>query len=211
LRVKAGVIFRYLLFLVPEAVKSKIAGDVYTAIVRAPKMSYSVGNNPSPRETAMGLNKHYKDSVFSLLFSEPDILRELYGAICGVSLDPSIPVTINTLEGALFMERINDISFEIAHKLVILLEHQSTINPNMALRLLIYIARIYEKIIDNRKIYSVRKIALPRPEFIVLYNGVEPYPDESVLRLSDAFEESGLPVLSAIPALELEVKVYKVK
>ena len=56
----------------------------------------------------MGLNKQYKDSVFSLLFSEPDILRELYGAICGVPLDPSIPVTINTLEGALFMERINE-------------------------------------------------------------------------------------------------------
>jgi hypothetical protein len=80
----------------------------------------------------------------------------------------------------------------------------------MALRLLMYIARIYEKIIDNRKIYRVRKIAVPRPEFIVLYNGVEPYPDESVLRLSDSFEESGLPVLSGGPALELEVKVYNI-
>ncbi|MDR2257543.1 MAG: Rpn family recombination-promoting nuclease/putative transposase, partial [Treponema sp.] len=158
----------------------------------------------------MGLNKQYKDSVFSLLFSEPDVLRELYGAICGVPLDPSIPVTINTLEGALFMERINDISFEIARKLVVLLEHQSTINPNMALRLLMYIARIYEKIIDSRKIYSVKKLAVPRPEFIVLYNGVEPYPDESVLRLSGSFEESGLPVLSAAPALELAVKVYNI-
>jgi hypothetical protein len=44
----------------------------------------------------MGLNKHYKDSVFTLLFGEPDILRELYGALCGVPLDPSIPITINT-------------------------------------------------------------------------------------------------------------------
>ncbi|MDR2096002.1 MAG: Rpn family recombination-promoting nuclease/putative transposase, partial [Treponema sp.] len=107
----------------------------------------------------MGLNKHYKDSVFTLLFGEPDILRELYGAICGVPLDLSIPITINTLEGALFMERINDISFEIARKLVVLLEHQSTINPNMALRLLMYIARIYEKLIDNKKIYSGKRIA----------------------------------------------------
>jgi predicted transposase YdaD len=158
----------------------------------------------------MGLNKQYKDSVFTLLFGEPDILRELYGAICGVPLDPSIPVTINTLEGALFMERINDISFEIADKLVILLEHQSTINPNMALRLLMYIARVYEKIIDNRKIYSVRKITVPRPEFIVLYNGAAPYPDESTLRLSESFETSGLPVLSATPELELVVKVYNI-
>jgi hypothetical protein len=157
----------------------------------------------------MGLNKQYKDSVFSLLFSDPDILRELYGALCGVPLDPSIPITINTLEGALFMERINDISFEIAHKLVILLEHQSTINPNMALRLLMYIARIYEKLIDNRKIYSAKKIPLPRPEFIVLYNGVGQYPDESTLKLSESFEQSGLPVLSA-GSLELVVKVYNI-
>jgi hypothetical protein len=102
-------------------------------------------------------SRTYKDSVFSLLFSDPDALRELYGAIEGVSLGPSVPVKINTLEGALFMERINDISFEIAGKVVVLIEHQSTINPNMALRLLMYIARVYEKIIDNKVLYSTKK------------------------------------------------------
>jgi hypothetical protein len=30
---------------------------------------------------------------------------------------------------------------------------------------------------------------IPRPEFFVLYNGTDPYPDEQVLRLSDAFEK----------------------
>jgi hypothetical protein len=45
----------------------------------------------------MGVNGQYKDSVFSLLFSDPDILRELYGAIEGVKLPDDIPVTINTL------------------------------------------------------------------------------------------------------------------
>jgi hypothetical protein len=160
----------------------------------------------------MGLNKQYKDSVFTLLFSEPDTLRELYGALRGVSLDPSIPVTINTLEGALFMDRVNDISFEIADKMVVLIEHQSTINPNMALRLLMYIARVYEKIIDNKKIYSGKKMSLPRPEFIVLYNGTNPYPDECVLRLSDSFEKGAVPGLpeKESPDLELTVKVYNI-
>jgi hypothetical protein len=158
----------------------------------------------------MAYNKQYKDSVFTLLFGDPDTLRELYGAICGIPLDPSIPVTINTLEGVLFMERINDISFEIADKLVVLLEHQSTINPNMAIRLLMYIARIYEKIIDNKTIYSGRRRVIPRPVFIVLYTGTAAYPDESTLRLSESFEESGLPVLSAAADLELVVKVYNI-
>jgi hypothetical protein len=42
---------------------------------------------------------------------------------------------------------MNDISFEIGDKLVVLIEHQSTINPNMPLRLLLYIGRVYEKIL----------------------------------------------------------------
>jgi hypothetical protein len=32
----------------------------------------------------MGVNREYKDSVFSWLFSDPDTLRELYGALEGV-------------------------------------------------------------------------------------------------------------------------------
>jgi hypothetical protein len=84
----------------------------------------------------MGINAKYKDSLFSWLFSDPDTLRELYCAIEGIPLDPATPVTINTLEGVLYMEQMNDISFEIAGKMVVLIEHQSTINPNMALRLL---------------------------------------------------------------------------
>jgi hypothetical protein len=160
----------------------------------------------------MGLNTRYKDSVFTLLFSDPNALRDLYGAIAGVPLDPAIPVRINTLEGALFMERVNDISFEIAGKVVVLIEHQSTINPNMALRLLLYIARIYEKIIDNKTLYSGKKMPVPRPEFIVLYNGTAPYPDETVIRLSDSFEEGeklGMPE-PVFPALELAVRVYNI-
>ena len=82
----------------------------------------------------MNANTKYKDSVFSFLFSDPDVLRELYCALEDVSLPPDIPITINTLKDVLFMDRVNDISFEIGGKLVVLIEHQSTINPNMALR-----------------------------------------------------------------------------
>jgi hypothetical protein len=160
----------------------------------------------------MGVNTSYKDSVFSSLFGDPDTLRELYGAITGVKLPSDLPLTINTLSDVLFMERINDISFEIGDKLVILIEHQSTINPNMALRLLLYIARIYEKILGDKTIYSGKKLFVPRPEFIVLYNGTAPYPDEGELRLSESFEDArslGI-AAEAEPKLELAVKVYNI-
>ena len=104
--------------------------------------------NPSPHPIIVlwAVNTKYKDSVFSFLFSDPDSLRELYCALENVTLPEDVPVTINTLQDVLFLDRVNDISFEIGGKLVILFEHQSTINPNMALRLLLYIARVYEKI-----------------------------------------------------------------
>ena len=147
-----------------------------------------------------------------MLFSDPDLLRELYCALEGVSLPHDVPVTINTLENALFMGQINDVSFEIGGKLVVLVEHQSTVNENMALRLLMYAGRVYEKIIEGRNIYSTKRLTIPRPEFFVLYNGTDPFPDEQVLRLSEAFEslrELGLEEKGP-PSLELIVKVINI-
>ena len=161
----------------------------------------------------MGENREYKSSVFSLLFSDPDLLRELYSTLEGIDLPPDVPITINTLHDVLFRSRINDISFEIGGKQVILYEHQSTINPNMALRILMYISRLYEKIIaDNKNLYTTQLIRIPRPEFIVLYNGKAPFPDEKVNKLSDAFEKSdflGMPE-KGNPALELAVRVINI-
>ena len=160
----------------------------------------------------MDVNRQLKDSVFTFLFSNPDLLRELYCAIEGVTLPADIPVTINTLSDVLFMDKINDISFEIGGKLVIILEHQSTINPNMPLRLLLYIGRIYEKIIQDKKIYSSKKVFVPQPEFFVLYNGLDPYPDEEVLKLSASFESTESLGLAdkEKPSLELDVKVINI-
>jgi len=160
----------------------------------------------------MKINKNYKDSVFTLLFNDPSLLRELYCAIGGVTLPPDTPVTINTLENVLFMVQYNDISFEIDGKLVVLIEHQSTINPNMALRLLMYIGRVYEKIVKDKNIYAKKDILIPRPEFFVLYNGTDPFPDQKVYRLSEAFEklqDLGLEE-KELPALELVVKVINI-
>jgi predicted transposase/invertase (TIGR01784 family) len=130
----------------------------------------------------------------------------------GVTLPADTPVTINTLRDVLFLDRINDISFEIGGKLVILIEHQSSINPNMAFRLLMYVARVYEKIIGDRNIYGTRLIPIPRPDFFVLYNGEAPYPEECILKLSDSYEKAaslGLPEKESA-ALELIVKVVNI-
>jgi hypothetical protein len=150
--------------------------------------------------------------VFTFLFSSPNILRELYSAIEGITLPPDIPIDINTLSDVLFMEKINDISFLIDNRLVVLIEHQSSINNNIPLRLLQYIGRIYEKIIDPNKKYQEKLMKIPKPEFIVLYNGTDSYPDYKELKLSDAFMDiEGLKLtgIDKIP-LELIVQVYNI-
>ncbi|GHV42815.1 hypothetical protein AGMMS49546_22700 [Spirochaetia bacterium] len=101
---------------------------------------------------------------------------------------------------------MNDISFVIADKVVVLIEHQSTINKNMPLRLLMYIADVYKKITGEEDIYHEKLIPIPRPEFIVLYNGIDEYDDEKTLKLSDAFMDAG----NEAPQLELAVKVYNI-
>ncbi|MDR0474977.1 MAG: hypothetical protein LBH43_15045, partial [Treponema sp.] len=61
-------------------------------------------------------------------------------------------------------------------------------------------------------VYNSRLISVPRPEFFVLYNGTAPYPDEQILKLSDAFEKAGslgLPETVGA-ALELKVKVVNI-
>ncbi len=132
-------------------------------------------------------NRTYKDSVFSLYMSDTTRLVEVYNAIQGTNYPPNTPVEINTLDDVLYRERINDISFTLDGKYVILIEHQSTINENMPVRMLLYLGRLYEKMLDRRNLYRRRRIPLATPEFLVLYNGKEPYPYESTMRLSDAF------------------------
>ena len=103
------------------------------------------------------------------------------------------------------MNYYNDVSVKVNNKIIVLLEHQSTVNPNMPLRMLEYIARIYEKIIPAKEKYSRKKLTIPLPQFFVFYNGKEPLPKELTLKLSDLFLEK----TSAV-TLDIEVKLCNI-
>jgi predicted transposase/invertase (TIGR01784 family) len=157
----------------------------------------------------MGINtnREYKSSVFTSLFGEKDNLLELYNAIQNTNYGKDTKIEITTIEDVIFKERVNDISFLIDGKIVVLIEHQSTINENMPLRLLLYMARIYEKITDNKDLYRKNRITIARPEFIVLYNGIDEYPDKKTLMLSEMFARYGK---ESPVNLELTVQIYNI-
>ena len=137
-------------------------------------------------------NRKYKDSVFVDLFAHDITAKEnfisLYNALHGTKLDAkTTEVQPVMLEQVLYMKFYNDIAMLVDGKIVVLVEHQSTINENMPFRMLEYIARIYEKITDPKKKFGQSLMKLPMPEFYVFYNGKEDFPSETVMKLSDAF------------------------
>jgi len=148
-------------------------------------------------------NREYKDNVFRLLFDDEAKSAELYNAIKGTNYTAD-KIKMNTLQNPFFFGDFrNDISFTVDDKLIILLEHQSSVNPNMGLRFLLYIAALYEISIDKNAMYKGKPMSIANPEFYVIYNGKEEYPEKAIIKLSDLFEIQG-----AEKNLELVVTVY---
>ena len=97
------------------------------------------------------LNREYKDSLFRLIFSEKKDLLDLYNALNGTSYSDPEELEVNTLEDAVYISIKNDISFLVGGTLN-LYEHQSTYNPNLPIRGLIYLAHLYEGYIEDGQI-----------------------------------------------------------
>ncbi len=149
-------------------------------------------------------NRGVKDSAFTAYFGNPENASRLYAALGEEEVSPE-DIHYLTLEGVLFIARKNDLAFTVKNRVLVISEHQSTINENMPLRDLLYLGRTLEKLLDEKMIYRRRQFKIPTPEFYVFYNGDAPYPQEKILRLSDAFLEK-----TEHPMLELEVKFINI-
>ena len=150
--------------------------------------------------------KKYKDTIFRMLFSDKKNLLSLYNALNGKNYSNCDQLEIVTLENAIYMSMKNDLAF-IPDLDLFLWEHQSTYNPNVPLRDLMYIAKEYEKYIKEKGIslYSSRQQKIPAPQFIVFYNGNRKIGERMEHRLSDAYE-----TVRGEPALELKVLVINI-
>ena len=148
--------------------------------------------------------KNQKDTVFRMLFNSKKELLSLYNAVNDTSYTNENDLEIVTLENAVFMTMKNDVSCLLDMNLQ-LYEQQSTVNPNMPLRNLIYITRQLEKLIVNKDLYSRKLISIPNPRFIVFYNGIEAQPEIKTLLLSSAFEHSKNEINLELKVLQLNI------
>ena len=154
-------------------------------------------------------NRECKNSVFVDLFYENEFAAEndiaLYNALHDEPLPPGTTVEKIRVGNELYMNFKNDVSFGLGGKLLVLAEHQSTVNENMPLRSLLYIGRAFEQLVPVKDRYRRKKVPLPKPEIYVFYNGREKYVKEKILYLSDSYI-----IKDDEPMLELKVKVINI-
>lgn len=152
----------------------------------------------------MAENIQYKDAVFRSYFRDKQRVLSLYRAVSGDNSLTEDDIELNDLAEALVNGKRNDVSFISGNKLIVLIEHQSTINYNMPLRFLSYLSKFYNKLTYSKSTYNKKRIPLPSPQFYVFYNGRENIEEVSELKLEDAFSDPN-------PLITLKVKAFDIR
>lgn len=153
-------------------------------------------------------NKHKtKDVLFRSVFgNDKKALLELYNQLNGSDYTDPHKLEIVTIQDAFFITYKNDVAFMVSG-VISLYEHQSTVNPNMPVRFMIYLSEEYQKLIEltKRSLYGETLIPLPTPKFVVFYNGKKTVPDMQELYISDAYVNKDI-----TPDLQLKVTVLNI-
>ena len=153
---------------------------------------------------SLPVNRIYKDLLYKIIFNDKSELLKLYNSINGTHYDDPAMLTITTLDNAIYMTMENDLSFIIDMRLA-LYEQQSTVNPNLPLRFLMYITDIYSAYTKDMNIYGSKKVQIPLPSFVIFYNGVKSQPDRTEFLLSELFHPT-----TDQPALELKAVMLNI-
>lgn len=160
--------------------------------------------------TKVTINREYKDRLFNFIFGREENKAwtlSLYNAVNGSDYtDPSM-IEFNTLEDALYLGMRNDTSFIISDILSVY-EHQATYNPNMPLRMMGYVDKLYSGYLSANRLnkYGSVLVKLPIPKLVVFYNGLQDAEDEIILKLSDSFDVRH----RAEADIEIRVKMFNV-
>ena len=137
--------------------------------------------------------REYKDRLFKAIFGrdteESKRWRlDLYNALNGTNYSDPNALKLNTIENVIYITMHNDVSFLIDDQMN-LYEQQSTYNPNMPLRGLMYFSQLYQIYLTEMEmsLLSSKLIKIPTPKFIVFHNGSENEASRYSMKLSDSF------------------------
>ncbi len=149
-------------------------------------------------------NREVVSDVFSMLLEDKKNALNVYNGLNDKTYDDPELVEVCTLEKGVSLSIRNDASFIVAMDLN-MYEHQSTYNPNMPLRNLIYLTDIIKPRLKGKNLYGSKLIRIPTPKFVTFYNGVNKRPPKEIFFLSHAYENK-----QEDPDLELKVTCYNI-
>lgn len=160
------------------------------------------------------INTKYKDRLFSFIFGNADRkdwTLSLYNAVNKSTHTDPEDIILMTMEDVLYMGMKNDMAFLITD-IANMYEQQSTYNPNMPLRKLMYAARFYDKYIYMNKlnIYSTKQVCLPVPKLVTFYNGREEKAEDIILELKDAFRTEDGQLNSMESDIQVRVRMINI-
>ena len=148
----------------------------------------------------MFVDLHSKDELL-----KEQAVRDIYNALHNKQIGKEDVIRFIKLKSVFFHKVRNDVSFAVNDQIMILLEHQSTINENMAFRCLEYITALYASQMKAEDKFMPTPLQLMLPEIYTLYNGKASYPARKILPLSALFK-----VKTDDPQLELKVTVINI-
>jgi hypothetical protein len=149
-----------------------------------------------PKNEIFDVYRTFKDRAFRKLFSNINLVKQLVAAIFFTSIDEIKKIEFNTLSSPIFKSYQNDISVIVNDRLIILLEHQSTYNKNLRIKLMAYKADLITDYIqiNNIDIHSSKDIIIPDVSNCVIYSGDRIHTDiinlESDFKFNSEFEQS---------------------
>lgn len=174
---------------------------------------YSIGQgvfmNDASGEDSGGINRQHKDRLFKAVFGSPErkhLTLELYNAMNGSSYTNPEEIRLTTIGDVVYMGMRNDVSF-LFDQVMSMWEQQSTSNPNMPFRFLLYYAHVMERYVNKLGpkaggIYSSALVRLPTPRMVLFYNGSGEMPEH--LYLSNAYEDD------TDPDVQVRVRVINI-
>ena len=102
-------------------------------------------------KSSLKINSKYKDRLFCLIFGDEtkkQNIISLYNALNGTDYSDDEDIKVTTIDDALYINMKNDVSF-IIDSYMSMFEQQSTKNPNMPLRGLMYFGNLYDSYIES--------------------------------------------------------------
>ena len=127
------------------------------------------------------VRREHKDGLFVDMFGETANFLDLYHVCTGRRLGEGEVTPFDLRSSVLNRHSENDVSFlKSDNKLIILVEHQSSPNPNMPLREFMYYNKLLELWLKraDRTTSETACIDMPLPEFFVAYIGEKPFNEE---------------------------------